>query len=221
MVLILPTGYLFIWVLFHERLVMWQECGSAVLNISREKSVLRISRSWGLINTQHCITATLYFPPVSTQYNVYHPRSISLLFQYTTLNITHAPFLSCFSTQQYIYITPALFLSCYSKKTVNHPWYISPVFQYTTLYITHALFISSFSTQHCKFPTFYMSPVSGHIIVYHLSSISLLLQYKNWISARFNSLVFQYTTLYINHATFHSCLSTQNCILPTLFYVLI
>ena len=115
-----------------------------------------------------------YSSPVSLHNTVYHARSISLLFQYTTLYIPHALFLSCFSTK-YCTCPKALFLSCFSThhsisptlyfspvsvhNTVYHRHSISLVFQYTTLYITHALFLSCFSTQHCISPTLYFSPV--------------------------------------------------------------
>ena len=87
-------------------------------------------------------------------------RSISLLFQYTTLYITHSLFLSYFSTQ--LCISPTLYFSPVSvHNIVYHPLSISLLFQYTTLYITHLFF----------------SPVSVHNTVYHPRSISLLFQY--------------------------------------------
>jgi len=159
------------------------------------------------------------------------PTLISLLFHYTTLYTTHAPFLSCFSTQYCtspklyfcpvsvhntvyyprsicvlfqhtsLYITHALFLSSFIRRHCITPRSNPLLFQYTTLYITPDLFLSCFSTQNFMPPKLYLCPVSVHNTVYHPRSISLL---------------FQYTTLYITHALFLSCFSTQHCISPTL-----
>ena len=98
-------------------------------------------------STQHGISRTIYFSPVSVHNTVYHARSISLLFQYTTLYITHGLFLYCFSTQHCISRT--LYFSPISiHNTVYQARSISLLFQYTTLYITHALFLTCFSTNH-------------------------------------------------------------------------
>jgi hypothetical protein len=100
-------------------------------------------------------------------------RSISLLFQHTTLYICHPPlyfspvsahnteylsptalFLSCFSTQHCISSPVALFLSCFSTQhciSVTQRS-ISLLFQHTTLYICH--------------PPLYFSPASAHNTVY-------------------------------------------------------
>ena len=137
---------------------------------------------------------TLSFSPVSEHNTVYHPWTISLLFQWTTLYTTPAIFLSCFSAKyskspqsisfhfQYkkVYITPPYFSPVSVHNTLYHPRSISLLFQYTTLYTTPLNF----------------SHVSVHNTVYHPRSISLL---------------FQYTTLYISHALFLSSSSTQHC----------
>ena len=130
-------------------------------------------------------------------------RSISLLFQYTTLYICtyhQSLYFSPVSVHNtvYLHISPsALFLSCFSTQhyisaLITHRS-ISLLFQYITLCICTyhyiALLLSCFSTQHC------ISVHNTH------RSISLL---------------FQYTTLYIctyhYSALFLSCFSTQHCI---------
>jgi hypothetical protein len=109
----------------------------------------------------HYVPPPHYFSPVSVHNTVYFPRFIPLLFQYTTLYITHDLFLSCFSTKNCI--SPTLYFSPVSvHNTVYHPRSISLLFQYKTLYITRALFLSCFSTQHCISPTLYSTPVSVH-----------------------------------------------------------
>jgi hypothetical protein len=69
-------------------------------------------------STQHCISPTLSFSPVLVHNTLYSPRSISPLFQYTTLFINHALFLSCFSTQHCI-IAHYTILCCFKHTAVG------------------------------------------------------------------------------------------------------
>jgi len=126
---------------------------------------------------------------------VYHPRSISLLFQYTILYINHALFISCYNTQHCTF--PTLYFS---------------LLQYTTLYITHGLFLSSFNTQHCLSTLLYFSPVSVHKFVYNPLNISPLFHYTKVYIPTPYSLLFQYTTLCITHDLFLFCFGKQHCI---------
>jgi len=154
-------------------------------------------------STQHCITLKMYFSLVSGQNSVYHPRYISLLFQYTTLCINTALLLTCFNTQHFITFshvsvqntvchprpislllqytilyTPTLYFSPVSvQNTVYHSSSISFLFQYTTLHISSALFLPCFSTQHCITPILYICPVSVQNPVYGQRSIPLPFPY--------------------------------------------
>ena len=151
------------------------------------------------------------------------PTLIALLFHYTTLYITHAPFLSCFSTQNST--SPTLYFSPVSVQNIVHPpSSTSLLFQYTTRYIIPALFLSCFSIQHCIPPILYICPVSVQNTVYGQCFISLPFPYislyitpsqflpysvhKTVYYPPSLSILLQYTTLFVTHALYHSCFST-------------
>ena len=164
------------------------------------------------------VSSSLHYSPVSLLNTVYHQRSVFPRFQWTTLYITPNYFslASVHNTVQEHHTRSFFLLFQYTTLYITSR-YISLLFQYTTLYITHALFLSCFSTQncithhaiglscfntqHCISLTPYFSPVAVHNSVYYPSTISLL---------------FHYTTLYVNHALNLSSFSTQHCISPTL-----
>jgi hypothetical protein len=91
-------------------------------------------------NTVYLSPTALYFSCFSTQHciSVTH-RSISLLFQHTTLYTCHPPlYFSPVSAQNTVYLSPtALYFSCFSTQhciSVTHRS-ISLLFQHTTLHI--------------------------------------------------------------------------------------
>jgi len=155
----------------------------------------------------------LYFSPVSVQKLLYHPRFIYLLFQYTTLYINHAQFLSCLRTQNCISATLKLRpVSVRTTATLHFP-----LFLYTTHYITYDLFQSFSSTQHCILLKDCFSPASKHNIVYNPRSFFPVSIHNN-VHAPLFSLLFQYRTLHIALALFLSCFGTKHCITSTLYF---
>jgi len=74
-----------------------------------------------------CISTTIYLSPVSVHNNIYNALSINPLFQDTNLNINHAQFFLLFQYTT-LYISQAIFLTCFSTQCCKLlTLYFSPV----------------------------------------------------------------------------------------------